>query len=155
MTASAVSTAHIGPIVAKALRDPDLHAKLLANPAQTLRDLQVEIPSNQSVTVLESDEHHSFFVLPVMTDADLQQLKDSLDSIHPNRLPRSRVLIQAAEDPNYRTQLFEDPRSVLQAAGMKLPAAVTITVFANSADHLYIVIPVVHHAHSHAHHAHH
>ena len=150
MTVSTVSTAQVGQIIAKALRDPDLHAKLLANPAQTLRDMQVEIPQNQAVTVLESDEHHSFFVLPVMTDTDIQQLKDSLDSIHPNRLPRSRVLIQAAEDPHYREQLFQDPRSVLQSAGMKLPEAVEITVLANSVDHLYLVIPAaVHHHHHH------
>jgi hypothetical protein len=150
MSVSTAQVSQIGPVIAKALRDRTLLSKLLTEPKQTLLDMNVPIPPEQAVTILESDEHRSFFVLPIMTDAEVQTLKNSLDSIHPNRLARSRVLIKAMEDPDYKMRLFQEPKAVLKAEGMTIPDAVHLTVLENSAEHLYIVIPAVHqHHHSH------
>ncbi|HEY9619986.1 MAG TPA: NHLP leader peptide family RiPP precursor [Crinalium sp.] len=148
MSVSTAQVSQIGPVIAKALRDRTLLSKLLTEPKQTLLDMNVPIPPEQAVTILESDEHRSFFVLPIMTDAEVQTLKNSLDSIHPNRLVRSRVLIKAMEDPAYKIRLFQEPKAVLKEEGMTIPDAVHLTVLENSAEHLYIVIPAVHH-HSH------
>jgi hypothetical protein len=137
----------IGVIVAKALREPELYAQLLAAPKQTLLAMQVAIPVNQDITVLESDGTRSYFVLPMMTDADVQELKDSLASVQGNRSARSQILIKAAEDPSYKIQLLEAPKPLLKAAGIVIPDKVELTVLENSAEHLYIVIPAVHRHH--------
>jgi hypothetical protein len=137
----------IGTIVAKALREPELYAQLLANPKQTLLAMNVAIPDSQDVTVLESDGSRSYFVLPMMTDADVQELKDSLSLVQGKRSARSQILIRAAADPSYKIQLLEAPKPLLQAAGIVIPDKVELTVLANSADHLYIVIPAVHRHH--------
>jgi hypothetical protein len=151
MTASTAPVGKIGQVVAKALKDSDLHLKLLAEPKKTLLAMNVPIPLEQSVTVLESNEKRSFFVLPIMTDADLHELKDSLQSVHPNRSARSRVLIKAAEDPNYKKLLLKDPKTALKAEGMTVPDKTHLTVLENSSEHLYIVIPLIHHHPPHQH----
>jgi hypothetical protein len=137
----------IGAIVAKALREPELYAQLLANPKQTLLAMQVAIPDNQDVTVLESDGSRSYFVLPMMTDADVQELKDSLSSVQGKRSCRSQILIKVAEDPSYKIQLLETPKPLLKAAGIAISDQVELMVLENSAEHLYIVIPAVHRHH--------
>jgi hypothetical protein len=137
----------IGAIVAKALREPALYAELLTAPKQTLLAMHVAIPANQDVTVLESDGRRSYFVLPMLTDADVQELQDSLSSVQGNRSARSQILIKAAVDPRYRIQLLEAPKPLLAEAGIVIPDQVELTVLENSAEHLYIVIPAVHRHH--------
>jgi hypothetical protein len=134
----------IGAIVAKALREPELYAQLLAAPKQTLLAMHVVIPDNQDVTVLESDGSQSYFVVPMMTDADVQELQDSLALVQGKRSARSQILIKAAGDPSYKIQLLEAPKPLLAAAGIVIPDKVKLTVLENSAEHLYIVIPAVH-----------
>ena len=147
MSASTAHVSQIGSVIAKALRDRHLLSKLLTEPKQTLLAMNVPIPPEQAVTIVESDNHHSFFVLPIMTDDEIQALKNSLDSVHPNRLARSRVLIKAMEDPDYKMRLFQEPKTVLKEEGMTIPDTVHLTVLENSAEHLYIVIPSVHQHH--------
>jgi hypothetical protein len=147
MPTPTVPVNQIGVIVAKVLRDPVLRSKLLAEPKQTLLSMDVPIPADQAVTVLESDGARSFFVLPMMTEADVQDLKDSLGAVQQGRSARSQVLIKAAEDPTYKMQLMQDPKAVLQAAGINIPDPIQITILENSAEHLHIVIPALPHHH--------
>jgi hypothetical protein len=147
MTVPTVPVSPIGTVIAQALRDPALRAKLLTEPKQTLLAMNVPIPADQAVTVLESDGACSFFVVPVMTPADVQELKDSLGAVQNSRSARSRVLIKAAEDPDYKMQLMQDPKAVLQAAGINIPDPINITILENSAEQLHIVIPAIPHHH--------
>jgi hypothetical protein len=141
---TATATANsIGAIIAQAMRNTDLRSQLLSTPKQTLLAHNVTLPESQTVTVLESDHYRSYFVLPIMTAATVQELKDSLTSVHPNRSGRSRILIKVAEDPTYKQLLLQDPQSVLRAAGVTIPGHVNITILENTDDQLYIVIPAI------------
>jgi Nitrile hydratase, alpha chain len=147
MSTATATVNSIGALIAQAMRNADLRSQLLSAPKQTLLAHNVPLPETQAVTVLESDHHRSYFVLPIMTEAEVQELKDSLTSVHPNRSGRSRILIKVAEDPNYKQLLLQDPQTVLRAAGVTIPGHVNITVLENTVDHLYIVIPALPHQH--------
>jgi hypothetical protein len=149
MSTATATVNSIGAVIAQAMRNSALRSQLLSTPKQTLLTLNIPIPEAQAVTVLESDHHRSYFVLPIMTEAEVQELKDSLNVIHPNRSGRSRILIKVAEDSTYKHLLLQDPQTVLRAAGVAIPGHVNITVLENTVDHLYIVIPALPHQHQH------
>jgi Nitrile hydratase, alpha chain len=148
MSTTTATVNSIGAIIAQAMRNADFRSQLRRNPKQVLLAQGVPLPESQAVTVLESDHHQSYFVLPIMTAATVQELKDSLTSVHPNRLGRSRILIKVAEDPIYKQLLLQDPQSVLRAAGVTItPGHTNITVLENTVDQLYVIIPATPHQH--------
>ncbi len=56
-------------IVAQAWADPEFKARLLANPAQVLKDEGVEVRSGTTLRVIENTDTTIHLVLPVMSDA--------------------------------------------------------------------------------------
>lgn len=143
------TTTPLTQVIAKALREPELRSQLMAEPRKTLQTMNVDLPAEQQVTVLESTAQQSFFVLPILTEADVQQLQNSLDTVHPLRSVRSRVLIKAFHDPDYKLQLLKNPKAVLRAEGLPVPESTAMTALENSLEQLYIVLPHVHHSHHH------
>jgi hypothetical protein len=131
-------------VMAKAAHELDFRSRFMENPKVILDEMEVPIPSAQNVTVLESREGEIFFVLPVLTDEDVQQLRDSLKTVHPQRSVRSQILLKAREDPHYKTKLIEEPKTTLQAEGLPIPNTSTVTVLENSPEQLYIVLPHIH-----------
>ncbi|HEY9826124.1 MAG TPA: NHLP leader peptide family RiPP precursor [Stenomitos sp.] len=141
-------------VIAKALREPEFRNRLLTHPQTVLRELSVEIPATQNVSVLESRAGEVLFVLPMLTDAEAQQMRDSLGNVHPQRSMRSRIVLRAREDPSFKAQLQANPKAVLQAEGLPIPDTTTVSLLENSPEQLYLVLPQVHlhtraHAHSH------
>jgi hypothetical protein len=110
--------------------------------------MEVMIPAAQNVTVLESREGEIFFILPVMTDQEAEHLATSLNTVHPQRSVRSRVLLKARQDPNYKAQLLQEPKAVLIAEGLPIPESAKVTLLENSPEQLYLVLP---HVHTHKH----
>lgn len=130
--------------IAQAIHDPVFRSRLLSEPKQTLLMMNISLPNDQNVTVVESNERQNFFVLPLMSDADIKHLHDSLSSVHHQRALRSRILIQAAQDSDYKARLIANPKSVLQAEGMTIPATTKLKVLENTMQQLYLVIPSLH-----------
>jgi hypothetical protein len=135
-------------VMAKAVHEPDFRSRFMENPKVILDEMDIPIPSAQNVTVLESREGEIFFVLPVLTEEDVTQLRHSLNTVHPQRSVRSRILLKAREDPDYKAKLIEEPKEILKAEGLPIPDTSTVTLLENSPEQLYIVLP---HIHSHAH----
>lgn len=135
-------------VMAKAVHEPEFRSRFIKNPKVILNELDIPIPPEQNVTVLESQEGEIYFVLPVLTEEEVQQLRNSLNTVHPQRSVRSRILLKAREDPDYKTQLIQEPKAMLKAEGLPIPDASTVTLLENSPDQLYIVLP---HIHSHSH----
>jgi hypothetical protein len=131
-------------VMAKAVHEPDFRSRFVENPKVILDEMDIPIPSAQNVTVLESREGEIFFVLPVLTEEDVQQLRDSLKTVHPQRSVRSRILLKAREDPDYKAKLLEEPKTTLKAEGLPIPNTSTVTVLENSPEQLYIVLPHIH-----------
>jgi hypothetical protein len=131
-------------VMAKAVHEPDFRSRFMENPKVILDEMDIPIPSAQNVTVLESREGEIFFVLPVLTEEDVNQLRHSLNTVHPQRSVRSRILLKAREDPDYKAQLIQQPKAMLKAEGLSIPDASTVTLLENSPDQLYIVLPHIH-----------
>lgn len=138
----------LSQVVAKAVHDSEFRSQLLTTPKATLRSMSVPIADEQEVTVVESREGQVFFVLPILTDELIQDLNRSLESVHPQRSIRSRILIKAAQNPTYKAQLINSPKTVFKTEGMAIPESAELTVLENSDRHLYVVLPHVH-AHKH------
>lgn len=131
-------------VMAKAVHEPDFRARLMETPKVVLAEMDVSIPPAQNVTVLESKAGEVFFVLPVMTDQEAEQLAASLNTVHPQRSVRSQVLLKAKKDPQYKAQLQKEPKATLIAEGLPIPDSSTVTLLENSPDQVYIVLPHIH-----------
>ncbi len=138
------TSALLSQVIAKAIHEPDFRSRLIADPKSTLQAMSVAIPDEQTVTVLESKAGQVFFVLPILTDAMIQELSESIATVHPQRSIRSRILIKAAQDPSYKAQLLTSPKAVFTMEGMDIPESAELTVLENSNQQLYLVLPQVH-----------
>jgi hypothetical protein len=131
-------------VMAKAVHEPDFRSRFMENPKVILDEMDISIPPAQDVTVLESKEGEIFFVLPVLTEEDATQLRHSLNTVHPQRSVRSRILLKAREDPDYKAKLIQEPKTTLKAEGLPIPNASSVTVLENTPEQLYIVLPHIH-----------
>lgn len=130
--------------IGEAVHNPLFKARLLADPKQTLATMKVQLPPEQSVTVLESTAEQTFLVLPVMTDREVAALQEGLNGGRSLRATRSRILLQAWQEPAYRLRLLVDPKGVMKEAGFQIPDAMAVKVLENTSDHLHLVIPSLH-----------
>jgi hypothetical protein len=135
-------------VMAKAVHEPEFRARFIENPKVVLDEMEIPLPPAQNVTVLESRAGEIFFVLPILTEEEIHQLRNSLNTVHPQRSVRSRILLKARDDPKYKAQLIEEPKKTLKAEGLLIPDASTVTLLENSPTQLFIVLPQVH-SHSH------
>ncbi len=140
-------TPSIIQVIAQAIHQPEFRAQLLVNPKAILQDMAIPIPESQQVTVLESQPGQIFFVLPLMTETELQQLQESLGSIYPQRAVRSRILLRASQDAGFKSHLLAHPKETLIAEGMPIPATAEVRALENTPDQLYIILPHVHPSH--------
>ena len=130
--------------ITKALHEPEFRQQLLTNTEGALRSLKIPVLDHQTITVMEAKHGQIFFVIPVMTAKEAQQLQAALHSDLPQRAARARVLLQAAQDADYKAQLLAHPQETLTAAGIPIPALTSVTVLENSAAQIYWVLPHLH-----------
>jgi hypothetical protein len=130
--------------IAQAVRDPQFRTQLLDRPKQALASLDIPIPISQAVVALESTHQETFLVIPIMTEREIEILQAGLNSGRALRATRSRIILQAWEDPAYKARLLADPKAVLIAEGFQFPDTATVKVLENDAEHLYLVIPNLH-----------
>lgn len=64
-------TAAYGKIIARAWRDPDFKARLVADPLGTLKAAGVALPAGVTVKVVENTDSHFHLVLPPKPTAEL------------------------------------------------------------------------------------
>ena len=77
-------------VMAKAVHEPEFRSRFMEHPKVILDEMNIPIPPAQNVTVLESREGEIFFVLPILTEEEVKQLRNSLNTVHPQRSVRSR-----------------------------------------------------------------
>jgi hypothetical protein len=130
--------------IAEAVKNPKFKAGLMANPLQALADFGIRLPPQQSVQVLESTAHMTYLVLPVMTDQEVAELQKGMMGSRALRAIRSRVLLQAGRDLEYRSRLLADPKEVLKEAGLQISDNTSVRILENRSDRLHLVIPCLH-----------
>jgi hypothetical protein len=133
--------------IAQATRDPVFRQMLLAKPKEALDSIHIHLPARQQVSVVESTVAETFLVLPVMTEAEIAILQSGAQSTRAQRAARSRIVLQAGADPEYKAKLLNNPKEVLIAEGFKIPASTAVKILEDSLEQLHLVIPAVHHHH--------
>jgi Nitrile hydratase, alpha chain len=130
--------------IAQAVHNPQFRTQLLDRPKQALASLDIQIPPVREVLAIESTPEQTFLVIPIMTDNEVEILRAGLNSGRALRATRSRIMLEAWQDPDYKARLLANPKAVLIAEGFQIPDAATVTVLENDAEHLYLVIPNLH-----------
>ena len=130
--------------IAQAVHNPNFRTQLLSAPQQALASLDIQLPPTQAVFVVESTPQQTFLVIPIVTDREVEILQSGLNSGRALRATRSRIILKAWQDAEYKAQLLADPKAVLLAEGFQIPAATTVKVLENDAQHLHLVIPTLH-----------
>jgi Nitrile hydratase, alpha chain len=130
--------------IAEAVRDREFRQQLLDRPKQALASRNLRIPPLQEVTVLAATSTQTYLVLPISTEAEIERVRAGVNSPRSLRSIRSKILLNAFEDPDYRSRLVADPKAVLIEAGFQIPIDTQVRVLENSSEHLYLVIPAIH-----------
>jgi hypothetical protein len=130
--------------IAHAVHNSTFRTQLLANPKQALASLKIQIPAEQAVIAVESTPGQTFLVIPIMTDREVEVLRASANSPRALRAIRSRVLLKAWQDPDYKSRLCADPKALLIEEGFQIGDGARVTVMEDDATHLHLVIPHIH-----------
>jgi Nitrile hydratase, alpha chain len=130
--------------IAQAVHDPHFRTQLLDRPKPALASLDIQLPPERAVVAIESTTQQTFLVMPIMTDSEVEILRAGLTSGRALRATRSRIILKAWQDPDYKARLLADPKTVLIEEGFQISDAATVKVLENDAEHLYLVIPNLH-----------
>ena len=121
------SPARGAKVVARAWRDGDFKARLLATGAQACEELGLELGPLKLVVVENTPDVHNVIVC-------------TLCSCYP------RMLLGLPPDwyksREYRSRVVHEPRRVLEEFGTRLPAQVALRVHDSTADMRYLVLPM-------------
>ncbi len=145
-------------VVQQLLKDRSLCERFLADPKGTLSsELKTELPAALNIHVVRSDAETMNIVIPQrppgLADDFDPSFPDTMDKIladptlSDERKIHYRVRLvlvgKAWKDDAYRRALVDDPvRCVEEEFGVKVPANVTVQVFEEDAEHLYIDLPM-------------
>jgi Nitrile hydratase, alpha chain len=130
--------------IAQAVRDRSFRQQLLDRPKQALARVNIRTPPQQEISVLEATSTQTYLVLPIATEDEIERVRAGVNSQRSLRSIRSKILLNAFEDPDYRSRLVADPKTVLIEAGFQIPIDTQVRVLENSSEHLYLVIPAIH-----------
>ncbi len=121
------SPARGAKVVARAWRDGDFKARLLANGTQACEELGLELGPLKLVVVENTPDVHNVIVC-------------TLCSCYP------RMLLGLPPDwyksREYRSRVVHEPRRVLEEFGTRLPEQVALRVHDSTADMRYLVLPM-------------
>ncbi len=129
--------------IAQAVHDPAFRTQLLDRPQQALASLDIQLPPTQAVSAIASTPQQTFVVIPMMTEREVEILRAGLNSGRALRATRSRIILKAWQDADYKAQLLANPKAVLIAEGFQIPDTATVRVLENDPAHLYLVIPTL------------
>jgi hypothetical protein len=100
----------MGRIMAKAWSDPEFKERLRSDPAATLMELQISVPADMEIVVLENTPEKTYLVLgaprrvePLSAIHDIKRFGDSY------RDPRMHSLNWVSRDPVHTARVKADP----------------------------------------------
>ena len=114
-------------VVAKAWTDPEFKERLLANGTTTVAELGFKGPQGEHIVVVEnSDDVHNVIVC-------------TLCSCYP--WPLLGLPPSWYKDPEYRSRVVKEPRTVLAEMGLDLPDSQEVKVWDSSSEVRFVVLP--------------
>ena len=114
-------------VVAKAWTDPEFKERLLANGTTTVAELGFKGPQGEHIVVVEnSDDLHNVIVC-------------TLCSCYP--WPLLGLPPSWYKDPEYRSRVVKEPRTVLAEMGLDLPDSQEVKVWDSSSEVRFFVLP--------------
>jgi nitrile hydratase subunit alpha len=114
-------------VVARAWVDPDYKARLLANGAEAVKELGIDMGTTRLVVVENTPEAHNLIVC-------------TLCSCYPR--PVLGLPPDWYKSSAYRSRAVREPRAVLTEFGTTLPEGVVVRVHDSTAEMRYLVLPM-------------
>ena len=115
-----------GRIVARAWTDSAFKARLLESGTQAVKEFGIDMGDAELIAVENTAERHNLIVCTLCSCYPWMVLG----------LPPRWY-----KDPQYRSRIVREPRSVLKEMGLDLPADVEIRIWDSSAEVRYMVLP--------------
>jgi nitrile hydratase len=132
----------MGKIVAKAWSDPEFKERLQSTPAATLMELQISVPADMEIVVLENTSEKTYLVLgaprrgePLSAIDDIKKFGDTY------RDPRLHSLNWVSNDPANMARVKANPVTALAEMGIEVTAGMTVAVVENSWTRTHLVLP--------------
>ncbi|MFN3361056.1 MAG: NHLP leader peptide family RiPP precursor [Pseudanabaenaceae cyanobacterium] len=113
--------------------NPDFKQQFIANPKAALAEVGLTVADNVEVEVVEETGNNVYFVIPPAEAANSLNTEDD---------PIAQLISRAAADPALRAEMLADPKTVIaRETGLVIPEEANVTVFEQTADKAYFVIP--------------
>ena len=132
----------MGRIMAKAWSDREFKERLRSGPAAALMELQISVPEDMEIAVLENTRETTYLVLgaprrmePLSAIYDIKRFGDTY------RDPRLHPLNWVSHDPVHTARIKADPVTALAEMGVDVAEGVTVTVVENSWTRTHLVLP--------------
>lgn len=116
--------------------DPARLARLLREPADMLREAQVNTPEHGHIVVFVDDAVTAHLVIPYVPDIQAEDLERSLGSAF------GSVVAQANADPDFARRLEQAPGAILAEAGMGRAGDIRLVVAVDREDCVHVVVPL-------------
>lgn len=136
----------LAKLVDKALKDPKLKAKLLADPNGVVEaEMKVELPKGLKVKVIEDTQTQVHFVLPMdyrLKGADAGKMHVGKGENAGPDDKRRAVIERAWADAAFKAKLLKSPQPTLEReAGLKFPAGAGVKVLEDTDGQVHLVLP--------------
>ncbi|MCS6960031.1 MAG: NHLP leader peptide family RiPP precursor [Pseudanabaenaceae cyanobacterium SKYGB_i_bin29] len=113
--------------------DANFKQQFIANPKAALAEVGMTVADNVEVNVLEETDKNVYFVIPPAEAAGTLNTEDDVIA---------QLIARAATDAALRSEMLADPKAVIaRETGLVIPEEANVTVFEQTADKAYFVIP--------------
>ncbi|PKL76659.1 MAG: hypothetical protein CVV27_09155 [Candidatus Melainabacteria bacterium HGW-Melainabacteria-1] len=125
--------------------DLELREALSQNPVQALKDKGLALDATAKVRTLSTSASELYLILDernISQFQDVKKLKEAETATDTGKL-LAGIRSKALADADFKQKLMADPKSLLKAEGLELPAEQKLTVLDYEADtHFFLLSPV-------------
>ena len=146
---STATIAQVAAVVDRASTDSSFRQQLVSSPAATLASAGVAVDAGTTVQVLENTTTLHYMIVPArpsgVPDSELQATgpapSGSTSDVAQNLVAFGNLVIATWTDSALRSQLIQNPASVLAQRGISVPAGVSIKAIDGAANVAYLILP--------------
>lgn len=131
----------LGKLMAKVWEDPQLKAKLKADPKGVLAEYGVAVPAGLNLEVLECTKDTTYIVLPPTGTATGMKPLEKLPDSYGYGAVAKVVLTKAEKDATFRKLALSDPMAAMIQIGVELAPGHSVKIVEATPTKNFLVIP--------------
>jgi hypothetical protein len=132
-------------LIARAWHDPTFKEKLLADPRPAMEEeLDIRLPEDLQVTVLEETPDSLYLVLPANGSGQSGARRNGVNrEIKPERDFQEQLINKARQHAGFKAKLLADPKPAIEEEfGIILPEHLRVKVVEQTPSRFYLMLPI-------------